>query len=422
MQKTKLSNGVRVVTETIPYVRSVTAGFWLKVGSRNEDEHELGISHMIEHMMFKGTTRRTARQIAETIDATGGQLNAFTDKEHTCYYGKVPDQHMALLIDVLSDMLLNSLFDADEIEKEKGVVLEEIRMYEDSPDELAHEALAENLLQPHPLGRPVLGTPASVQSFSSEDLLSYIARHYVPSNLVISVVGNIKHDEVVACIAQHFSAMVGPPPAKPNTLIPVGCGTSVKTKDTEQMHICLGVPGLSRKDEDKYALHVLDTALGGGMSSRLFQSLREEKGLVYSTYSYHVCYEDVGTVAVYAGTSPGNAAKVIDLIKGECEKIATEGLRQEELNRAKEQLKGSLLLGLENLGVRMNRLAKAELHDERLLTPDELMGKVEAVGPEDIRRVGRRLFGQTPFSVAVVGPSSRSESTVISGLGKDMAG
>jgi predicted Zn-dependent peptidase len=406
-----LTNGVRIVTESIPYVRSVTAGFWLKVGSRNEEAHQLGMSHMIEHMMFKGTSRRTARQIAETIDATGGQLNAFTDKEHTCYYGKVPDEHLALLIDTLADMLQNSVFDPQEIDKEKGVILEEIRMYEDSPDELAHEALAENVLRPHPLGRCVLGTPASVQSFRQEDLLDYIAKHYVPSNLVISVVGNIQHDEVVALISQHFMSFTGSPPAKQPVPWPQGRGESIRTKDTEQTHICLGVPGLSRRDEDRYVLNVLDAALGGGMSSRLFQSLREEKGLVYSTYSYHSCYEDVGMVAVYAGTSPGNAVQVIELVKAECEEVAAKGLSWEELDRTKQQLKGSLLLGLENMATRMSRLAKAELYNEKFLTPEELVAKIDAVGPQDIRRVGERLFAHTPFSLAIVGPPRGPKAT-----------
>ena len=411
MHKTVLSNGVRVVTESIPYVRSVTAGFWLKVGSRNEEAHQLGMSHMIEHMMFKGTSHHSAREIAETIDATGGQLNAFTDKERTCYYGRVPDEHWALLIDVLADMLCNSVFDRQEIDKEKGVILEEIRMYEDSPDELAHEALTENLLQPHPVARSVLGTPKSVQSFHREDLLAYVDEHYVPSNLVVSVVGNIQHHEVVELVARHLSALTGAPPMRQGVPVPRGCGKSIRTKATEQTHICLGVPGFSRKDKDKYVLHVLDTALGGGMSSRLFQSLREEKGLVYSTYSYHSCYEDVGMVAVYAGTSPGNATHVIDLITEECQRVAAEGLLQEELDRAKEQLKGSLLLSLENLAARMNRLAKAELYEERLLTPEELVARIDAVSPEDIVRVGRRLFAETPFSLAVVGPCNKAGST-----------
>lgn len=362
---------------------------------------------MIEHMMFKGTSHRSAREIAETIDTTGGQLNAFTDKEGTCYYGRVPDEHGALLIDILADMLCNSLFDRQEIDKEKGVILEEIRMYEDSPDELAHEALAENLLQPHPVSRGVLGTPESIRSFQREDLLAYVDRHYVPLNLVVSVVGNIRHQEVVDYVAQHLSALAGSPPAHHGVPVPRGSGKSIKTKATEQTHICLGVPGFSRKDKDRYVLQVLDTALGGGMSSRLFQSLREEKGLVYSTYSYHSCYEDVGMVGVYAGTSPGNAAHVIDLITEECQRVATDGLLQEELDRAKEQLKGSLLLSLENMAIRMSRLAKAELYQEKLLTPEELVAKIDAVSPEDIVRVGRRLFAQTPFSLAVVGPNDQ---------------
>jgi len=400
-----LANGIRIVTESIPYVRSVTLGFWLKVGSRHEKPHQYGISHMVEHMMFKGTNRRSAREIAEAIDTTGGQLNAFTDKEHTCYYGKVPDEHFALLIDILADMLQNSVFDPGELEKEKGVILEEIGMYEDSPDDLVHEVIAENLLAPHPLGRGVLGTRLSVQRLQREDLLAYVDEHYVPSNLVITAVGNLDHNRVVAELGEHLSRLVGPPPFAKAQPMPEGRGCSIKSKDTEQMHVCLGVPGLSRKDQDKYVLHVLDTALGGGMSSRLFQSLREEKGLVYSTYSYHACYEDLGTVAVYAGMSPGNAEQVIELIEAECRRVATVGLKPDELDRAKEQLKGSLLLSLESMASRMSRMAKAELYDEGLLRLEELVAKIDAVHGSDIQRVARRLFADIPFSLAIVGPA-----------------
>ena len=394
-----------IVTESIPYVRSVTLGFWLKVGSRHEGASQYGMSHMIEHMMFKGTGRRTARQIAETIDATGGQLNAFTDKEHTCYYGKVPDQHLALLIDVLADMLQNSTFDSGELEKEKCVVLEEIRMYEDSPDDLVHEAIAERLLCPHPLGRGVLGTPSSVQSFQREDLLDYLTKQYVPPSMIISAVGNISHQQVVDAIEGHFSGYKGVSPAPQTAPVPNGQGDFVRMKDIEQVHLCLGVPGLSRKDEDRYVLHVLDTALGGGMSSRLFQSLREEKGLVYSTYSYHSCYEDLGLAGIYAGTSPDNAASVTDLIKLECQRMAGKGLTPDELNRAKEQMKGSMLLSLENMATRMSRLAKAELYDEGLLSPEEIVAKIDAVTGEDVQRVAERLFGNVTFSLALVGPT-----------------
>ncbi|NLY52994.1 MAG: insulinase family protein [Firmicutes bacterium] len=407
MQKTILENGIRIVTEFIPYVRSATVGFWLKVGSQDEADGQLGISHMIEHMMFKGTMSRSAREIAETIDATGGQLNAYTEKEYTSYYGKVPDEHFDLLIEVLADMLLNSVFAQQELEKEKGVILEEIRMYEDSPEDLVHEGLLESLLKPHPVSRGILGTKETVGFFQREDLLAYYAQHYVPSNLVVSVVGNVEHRQVVDSIARHFSRWKGQEPQKQRNFRPQGGGQFFKIKDTEQAHICLGVPGFSRKDEDKYALQVLDTALGGGMSSRLFQSLREDRGLVYSTFSYHTCYEDVGTVAVYAGTSPSNTSQVIRLIREECRRVVREGLRPEELKRAKEQLKGSILLELESMGARMGRLAKAELYNERLLTPQEVIAKIDAVGLEDIRRVAHRLFAEKPFALAVVGPVSR---------------
>ncbi|NLA59185.1 MAG: insulinase family protein [Firmicutes bacterium] len=409
MQKTTLENGIKIVTEFIPYVRSATVGFWFKVGSQDEADEQLGISHMIEHMMFKGTTSRSAREIAETIDATGGQLNAYTEKEYTCYYGKVPDEHFSLLIEVLADMLLNSAFADQELEKEKSVILEEIRMYEDSPEDLVHEGLLESLLKPHPVSRGILGTRETVRSLQREDLLTYYAQHYVPSNLIVAVVGNIEHGQVVECVARHFSHWRGQRLQKHSNSRPRGCGQYFRIKDTEQAHICLGVPGFSRKDEDKYALHVLDTALGGGMSSRLFQTLREERGLVYSTFSYHTCYEEVGTMAVYAGTSPKNTSQVIKLLREECRRVAEEGLRPEELMRAKEQLKGSVLLELESMGTRMSRLAKAELYNERLLTPQELIAEIDAVGLGDVQRVAHRLFAEKPFSLAVVGPIPKKE-------------
>jgi len=409
LQKTTLDNCIRIVTEFIPYVRSATVGFWLKVGSQDEADEQLGISHMLEHMMFKGTASRSARELAETIDATGGQLNAYTEKEYTCYYGKVPDEHFSLLIDVLGDMLLNSVFPEQELEKEKGVVLEEIRMYEDSPEDLVHEGLTQSLLKPHPASRGILGTKETVRCLRREDLLAYYARHYVPANLVISVVGNVEHGQVVDCVGRYFSDWKGQQPPKHSNSQPWGRGRYLKIKDTEQAHICLGVPGLSRKDEDKYALHVLDTALGGGMSSRLFQNLREERGLVYSTFSYHTCYEEVGTMAVYAGTSPRNTKQVIRLIREECLRVVREGLRPEELMRAKEQLKGGLLLDLESMDTRMSRLALAELYNERLLTPQELIAKIDAVSLEDVQRVAHRVFAEKPFSLAVVGPIPRGE-------------
>ncbi len=409
MQKTTLENGIRIVTEFIPYVRSATVGFWLKVGSQNEAERQLGISHMIEHMMFKGTAARSAREIAEAIDATGGQINAYTEKEYTCYYGRVPDEHFGLLVEILADMLLNSLFLGHEVEKEKGVILEEIRMYNDSPEDLVHEALLESVLKPHPVSRGILGTEETVQSLQRDDLLAYVVENYVPSNLVISVVGNVEHGEVVEHAARHLARWRGRRPLRQSIAQPQGCGQAFRVRDTEQAHICLGVPGLSRRDEDKYVLHILDAALGGAMSSRLFQSLREDRGLVYSTFSYHTCYEDVGTVAVYAGTSPKNTSQVIKLIREECQRVAREGLRPEELVRAKEQLKGGMLLELESMGVRMGRLAKAELYDEKLLTPQEVIAKIDAVGPRDIQRVAHRLFVERPFSLAVVGPIPKAK-------------
>lgn len=410
-KKTILENGIRIVTEEIPHVRSVTMGFWLRSGSRDEDATNNGISHFIEHLMFKGTATRSAREIAEAIDSAGGQLNAFTSKEHTCYYARVLDEHLPLAAEILSDMLLHSTLAEVELEKEKGVILEEIKMYEDSPDELVHDLFAETLLSGHPLGRGVLGRAENIRALTQSDIRAYMMQHYTAGNLVIAAAGHVAHDDVVDVIQRHFSALGGPATPLFSTPVAPAMGHSIRQKETEQVHLCLGSLGLARSDADRYALYIIDTALGGGMSSRLFQELREERGLVYSTYSYHSCFHETGLFTVYAGTSPTHAPQVIELIRDECRRTATEGIRGEELARAKEQLKGSLMLSLESTANRMSRLAKAELFDEPLLTPDELIACIDAVSEEDTLRVSQLLF-RNELVLAAVGPMPSEVTTV----------
>lgn len=409
-QKTTLDNGIRIVTQTIPYVHSVTIGFWYKVGSRHETPEQQGISHVIEHMLFKGTASRSAQEIAEAVDATGGHLNAFTAREHTCFYGKVPSHHLALIVDLLADMLLNSRLDEVELEKEKRVILEEIKMYEDTPEELVHELLTHALLQPHPLSHSILGLRSTVSRLQRDDLLAYMARFYVPANLIVSAVGNVDHAQVVQEVEKHMGFLQGKRPQHKPAPAPQPQRNCHTDRETEQLHICLGVPGVSRRDEDKYTLFVLDTALGGSMSSRLLQRLREDEGLVYNTYSYYACYEDLGLLAIYAGTSPESAWQVIDLIRQECKKLAEKGLNPEELQRAKEQLKGSLLLGLESMSNRMNRLAEAELYEEKLLSPVELGARIDAVSIDDIKQLATRLFAEEAFVLATIGPTAENTS------------
>ncbi|HHW14217.1 MAG TPA: insulinase family protein [Firmicutes bacterium] len=403
-QKTTLQNGIRVVTEYLPHVRSVALGFWFGVGSRHETERTSGLSHLIEHLMFKGTENRTAREIAEQFDATGGQLNAYTSKEYTCYYARVLDKHLPMATEVLADMVLHSKFAPEDLEKEKGVVREEIKMYEDSPDEMVHDLFTQAILGGHPLGRSILGTAQTVSAFSREDVLAYLRRLYTPDNLVVAAAGHAEHEEVVAEVERHFRDFQGRRPSGEVPPWQAAPQPVIRNKETEQVHLCLGVEGLKRNHPRKYALFTLDVILGGGMSSRLFQELREQRGLVYSTYSYHVCYQETGLFAVYAGMSPQNAGVVEELVREEFARVAAAGVEGEELRRAKEQLKGSLVLSLESTASRMSRIAKAELFDEEYDTPDELVAQVDAVTAEDVNALAAELLGGREITLAAIGP------------------
>ena len=404
-QKTVLPNGVRIITEEIEHVRSAAIGLWVGAGSRDEQEGNQGISHFIEHMFFKGTEHRTARALAESLEAVGGQINAFTTKEYTCYYAKVLDEDLDLAIDVLSDMFFHSLFDEKEVDKEKNVVIEEIKMYEDSPDELIHDLFSEHVWNEHPLGKPILGTEESINSLSREKIMSFLSEHYAPENVVIAVAGKIKHDDVVAKLSGQFG-----------TFLRGGCrvlegspaGQKVEhyqKKDTEQMHILLGVPGLGQDDDDIYAMHIFNNILGGGLSSRLFQEIREQRGLAYSVYSYHSTYVDTGLFAIYAGTSPKNTEEVIECILQEVNDIRQQGITADELARTKAQIKGGLYLGLESVSSRMSRLGKTELTYNRVLSPDEVVEKLEKVTLEDVKRVIGRLWQRDKISIMTLGPA-----------------
>lgn len=404
-QKTLLPNGVRIITEEIEHVRSAAFGIWVGAGSRDEREGYEGISHFIEHMFFKGTEHRSARVLAESLEAVGGQLNAFTTKEYTCYYAKILDEDLDLAIDVLSDMFFCSLFDEKEIEKEKNVVIEEIKMYEDSPDELIHDVFSEHVWNDHPLGKPILGTEESIRSLSREKIMLFLTEHYAPDNLVIAVAGKIKHEEVVKKLSSQFGTF-----QRGCRRVLEGTPTGQKVeryqpKETEQMHIILGVPGLGQDDEDIYAMHIFNNILGGGLSSRLFQEIREQRGLAYSVYSYHSTYVDTGLFAVYAGTSPKNTTEVIECILKELNDIRQKGISSDELERTKAQIKGSLYLGLEAVSSRMSRLGKTELTYNRVLSPEEVVGKLEKVTLEDVLRVIGRLWQKDKISIMTLGPA-----------------
>lgn len=414
-QRTVLPNGIRIVTEEIPHVRSAAIGFWYRAGSRDEAPGQNGISHFIEHLMFKGTKTRSARAIAEAIDATGGQMNAYTSKEHTCYYARVLDQHLDLAVEILADMLLNSVFAPSEMEKEKSVILEEIKMYDDSPDELVHDLLAEAAFYDHPLGQGVLGRDETIRAIGREDVVRYIEQRYVGRNLVVAAAGNLVHEQVVEQISRWFSHLPEGEADGPPTPLKPPLPQKILVKDTEQVHLCVGSRGFGRHHEDRYAVLLVDVALGGGMSSRFFQELREERGLVYSTYTYHTPFQETGLFAVYAGTSPENVREVVELIRDGLVRAAKEGLRPDELARAKEQLKGSLMLGLENTANRMSRIARAELFQEELLTPDELIRVIDRVTLEDAHRVTRAIV-ENGLIVAAVGPiDDELEKDILSG-------
>lgn len=404
-QKTRLDNGIRVVTEYIPHVRSVTIGFWFKTGSRDEDIDYNGVSHFIEHMIFKGTKTRSARQIAETIDASGGQLNAFTSKEHTCFYARVLDDHMELAVEILSDMVLNSEFSQTELEKEKCVILEEIHSYEDTPDELVHDMFAEAALTGHVLGKGILGNAATISRLTRDQLLDYMHTHYTADNLVVAAAGNVLHDQVVETVARYLSSFGGRSTTGAFLNSEVAHSHDlVRYKDSELIHMCIGSHGYNRNCPQQYAIFVLDMAIGGGMSSRLFQELREERGLVYNVYSYHTLFQDVGLLATYTGCSPQNLHTVLDIMRAEFADIEANGIKSDELHRAKEQLKGSLMLSLESTANRMSRLAKAELFQEPLYSPDEMIEKINAVRPEDVQQVAGRLLNSKNMVCAAIGP------------------
>ena len=404
-QKTVLPNGVRIITEEIEHVRSAAIGLWVGAGSRDEREGYEGISHFMEHMFFKGTEHRTARALAESLEAVGGQLNAFTTKEYTCYYAKVLDEDLDLAIDVLSDMFFHSLFDEKEIEKEKNVVIEEIKMYEDSPDELIHDIFSEHVWNEHPLGKPILGTEESIRALSREKVMQFLSEHYAPDNVVIAVAGKIKHEDVVAKLSDQFGTF-----KRGGRRILEGTPTGqivehYQKKDTEQMHILLGVPGLGQDDDDIYAMHIFNNILGGGLSSRLFQEIREQRGLAYSVYSYHSTYVDTGLFAIYAGTSPKNTKEVIECILQELMDIKQKGITADELARTKAQIKGGLYLGLESVSSRMSRLGKTELTFNRVLLPEEVIEKLEKVTLEDVSRLIGRLWQRDKISIMTLGPA-----------------
>ncbi len=402
-KKDILSNGITVITEEISSVWSAAVGVWIATGSRYEDINNNGVSHFIEHLLFKGTKTRTATDIAEELDAVGGQLNAFTSKEHTCYYAKVLGEHVPIAVDILSDMICNPAFPAEEIERERGVIIEEIRMYEDSPGDLVYEMLERKMWEDHPIGWSIAGTEERMKSISRKEIMDYFQKHYLPHNMVIAAAGNIKHDEVILQLEEHFKCLAGnghQERIKPSAALP---GAIVRKKDIEQVHLCLGLESYHLTDERLYALYILNMALGGGMSSRLFQEVREKRGLAYTIYSNQAPYKDTGLYSIYAATSPGKLDEVLQLTLTELEKVKHNPLTEKEFLRSKEQLKSGLIMSQEGTASQMLRIGKSQLSFGKIMQTEEVIQKIEAVTMEGIQSVAQELFNKDHYVVSVVG-------------------
>lgn len=398
-----LNNGIQVIGEQIDHVSSVTIGCWAKSGSLYENQNEGGISHFIEHMIFKGTKKRTATQIAYEMDSIGGQINAFTAKECTCYYVKTISDYVDQATDVLCNIICSSIFDEKEMEKEKGVVIEEIGMVEDTPEDYVHDLLAQSYYQDYPLARPILGTRESVRSITRDMILDYMGRHYISDNLVISIVGNFDKAHMLELFENNLSCIKGEKAKPINISFEPEKNNIFKQKETEQTHICMALPGFKMEDERTFPLIALSNLFGGGMSSRLFQNIREKSGLVYSVYSYVSSYSHVGMFGIYAGTGDKQAQNVVELIYKEIDDIKKNSIDKEEFSRAKQQMKASYIMGLESTFNRMNALGKSLLLQEKVRSIDETIAKIDAVSIDDIMGILPVVFDTDKISSAVIG-------------------
>lgn len=407
IELTTLPNGVRVVSENVPYVQSASVGIFVGVGSRDEEDRVRGISHFIEHMLFKGTAKRTAHQIADEIESRGGHLNAYTDKEATTYQARVLAEHTPLAMDILTDMLLGSQHDPEEIEREKRVVIEEIKMYEDTPEEMVHELFEETLWETHPLGKSIIGTEKTVGGLKRDDLLAHISTRYRPDRIVVSGAGNIEHAELVALAEKALGGLEGKAPSRwLGTPQPSGKSDKKGRRDIEQTHFCLGTAAYSKHDKERFALSILNNVLGGNMSSRLFQEVREKRGLAYSIGSYGRSYQDGGHFCVYGGTSSDTYEEVLALTRKEFAKVRADGLSEDELTKAKTQVRGALVLGLENMNARMNRYGDSLLSYGRVVPISEILQEYEAVTHEKIGAVAEKVLDDQSLTLTAIGPAA----------------
>lgn len=404
LRRTVLPNGLIVLTERMDHLRSVAMGVWIKSGSRGEAAETNGISHFVEHMVFKGTRSRSAQLIAREMDSIGGNLDAFTGKETICFNVKSLADHVPIALDVLADLVLNPVFASNDIERERGVILEEIKIDEDNPDVLVHELFTQNFWKDHPLGKPILGTTATVARLDQPKLLDYHSGRFHAGNMVFSAAGNLDHDQFVAAVGEKFASLHSGQPIGELPAPPSSARILLKNKKAlEQVQICLGVPAPPITDENRYATLILNTVLGGGMSSRLFQTIREERGMAYSVFSDLSPYRDTGTLCVYAGTSAGKAIETIDLILTEFRKLKEEILPDEELTRAKDQLKGNILMGLESSNSRMANLARQEIYFGQFFTAEEISARIDAVEASQIQAMAQRLFDPDRIAVTLLG-------------------
>ena len=400
-----LDNGLRLVTEAMPHVRSISIGVWLTRGSRHESDARSGIAHFVEHMLFKGTTTRSAEDIAQAIDSVGGQLDAFTSKEYAGYFIKVLDEHLPIALDVLSDVVLRPAFDPGDIEREKKVILEEIKMVEDTPDDLVHEMFTQHFWENHPLGRPILGTPETVEALDQAALRAHFDATYTAPHLLVTAAGNLEHARIRELVAAAFgsvgTAAHDTPEAAPGAMPTV----LTRFKDLEQSHVCLGTAAYPQNHDDRYVCYILNTVLGGSMSSRLFQNIREKRGLAYAVFSGLSAYRDAGMFNVYAGCAADTVEQVIDLVVAEMRAIKGSELPEAELRRAKDHLKGNLMLGLESTSARMTQLARQEIYFDKPFTLDDTLAGIAAVSGADVQRVAASLFSNGALGLTVLGPN-----------------
>lgn len=406
-----LNNGIKVIAKEIPHVRSVSIGVWVNTGSTSETLNNNGISHFIEHMLFKGTFKRTAKEIASDMDSIGGQLNAFTSKECTCYYSKVLDSHIDIAIDILSDMLLNSKFDENDISKEKSVICEEISMYEDSPEDLVYDSLSKTIFNKHSLGFPILGTQDTIETLNRNNLLGYMKNNYNSENIVIAIAGSFEESRLVEQLNSKFGQFnFDSVPKRPIEKPVFHSNYTFKNKDIEQVHLCLGFEGIPNDGDSLYSLFILNNILGGSMSSRLFQKIREEHGLAYSIYTHPSMYKDFGLFTTYVSLNPSQLKNVVELITDETNNVIKNYVTLEELKRSKEQLKGNYILGLESTSSIMTMLGKSEIYDKKIRTMEEVLKKIDCVDMTDVQDIIKKIFNRDKVSLSMVGKLDKMDA------------